>query len=74
MSALPLADAATYLNLGSNQHDVELQTFIDAAEAVLAKHCGPLSSTATTCRVSGGPVLRLPTHGSGAGTRGDLGP
>ena len=62
MSVLLLADAATHLNIGGNQHDASLQAMIDAAEAVITQRCGPLTSTAVTARVRGGDMsLRLPT-------------
>lgn len=60
MSALSLADAKTHLNITGTDDDTELQSFIDAAEAVIALRCGPLASTATTSRVEGGSVLILP--------------
>ena len=61
MSVLTLALAKTHLNITTSAQDTELQTFIDAAEAVVALRCGPLASTATTVRVDGcGGVLVLP--------------
>lgn len=60
MSVLTLAAAKTHLNINSATHDAELQAFIDAAEAAIAKRVGPLASTATTSRVEGGDVLSLP--------------
>lgn len=60
MSSLLLADAKLHLNITSDTHDLELQEFIDTAEAAIAKQCGPLASTATTRRVRGGPSLVLP--------------
>ena len=61
MSVLTLTLAKAHLNISNATQDVEIQTFIDAAEAVLTKHCGPLTSTATTVRVrGGGPGLLLP--------------
>lgn len=61
MSVLTLQQAQTHLNMGA-QHATELQSFIDAAEAAIAKRCGPLASTATTVRVDGGGfALTLPT-------------
>ncbi len=53
MSVLTLALAKTHLNITTSAQDAELQTFIDAAEAVIAQRCGPLASTATTVRVRG---------------------
>lgn len=62
VSVLTLAQAKTHLNLSvATTNDVELQTFIDAAEAAIAKKCGPLTSVAKTDRVRGcgtGLVLR----------------
>ncbi len=56
MSVLTLALAKAHLNIAASvlTHDDELQTFIDAAEAAIAKKCGPLASTATTQRVASG--------------------
>ena len=54
MSVLTLADAKTHLNITGSASDTELQTFIDAAEGVIAKQCGPLTLTVRTDRVSGG--------------------
>jgi hypothetical protein len=50
VSVLTLQQARDYLNTPStvSTTDAELQTFIDAAEAAIAKRCGPLVSTATT--------------------------
>lgn len=53
MSVLVLTDAQAYLNISPGPLDYELQATIDAAEAVIAKLCGPLASTATTSRVEG---------------------
>lgn len=62
MSVLDLASAKAYLNITNGQQDVEVQAFIDAAEVVLTRHCGPLTSTAVTARVRGGSTsLMLPT-------------
>jgi hypothetical protein len=61
MSVLELADALDHLNITSGSSSLEVQAFVDAAEAVIARHCGPLSSTATTVRVvGGGCALVLP--------------
>jgi hypothetical protein len=56
MSVLTLALAKKHLNIpaATLDHDAELQTFIDAAEAGLAQRVGPLEATATTQRVQGG--------------------
>lgn len=85
MSVLLLAEAKTHLNWSSALNDAELQEMIDAAEAVLAKHVGPLTSVATTVRVYGGscalalprlPAVSLtsvtPSDGGSALTLGDL--
>lgn len=60
MSAVLLADAKAHLNITITTYDTELQTFIDAAEAIIAKRVGPLASTPISARVSGGSVLLLP--------------
>lgn len=63
MSALTLADAKTYLNISAATYDVELQTFIDAAEAAIAQRVGPLTTTSVTKRVPGwGWALHLPIY------------
>lgn len=54
MSTVSLADAKAHLNIGVNTYDVELQAFIDAAEAVIAQRVGPLAATSVTARVRGG--------------------
>lgn len=54
MSVLSLALAKTHLNITVSTYDTELQTVIDAAEALLAKRCGPLSTSTVTNRVDGG--------------------
>lgn len=64
MSALTLADAKTHLNISATDtdDDVELQGFIDAAEAAVGKKCGALAATSMTARVAGGTgTLVLPT-------------
>jgi len=62
MSVLTIAQAQAHLNLTTAEHDVELQAMIDSSEAVLAKHCGPLTSTVITTRVKGArSTLVLPT-------------
>ena len=60
MSVLTLAEAKAHLNITTTTQDVELATFMDAAEAVIAKRCGPLTPVTTTCRVRGGGSLVLP--------------
>jgi len=60
MSVVTVPETKTHLNLTVATYDAELQTFIDRAEAALAKRIGPLSSTAKTERVRGWcTVLRL---------------
>lgn len=58
MSVLSLDQAKTHLNITVATHDAELQTFIDASEAALAKKCGPLVATSTTVKIQhfGGPM------------------
>lgn len=53
MSVLGLDDAKAYLRMSSTENDAELQTFIDAAEAALARRVGPLAITSVTERVRG---------------------
>jgi hypothetical protein len=53
VSVTLLSDAKTYLNITNANYDAELQEFIDAAEAAIAKRCGPLSSLTVTERVKG---------------------
>lgn len=60
MSALPLDDAKAHLNITSSTNDAELQGFIDAAEAAIAKKVGSLEPVTTTSRVPGGSALALP--------------
>lgn len=61
MSTVTLADAKLYLGITGTASDVELQTFIDTAEAMIGKRCGPIAATATTSRVRGGGyALPLP--------------
>jgi hypothetical protein len=60
MSVLALADARAYLNIAGTDRDVDLALVIAAAEAVITKKCGPLTSVAVTERVrGGGPGLVL---------------
>lgn len=65
MSVLALADAKTHLNMtGTDEaRDVELQAFIDAAEAAIGHRVGPLEPTEVTERVrpAGSRVLSLAT-------------
>lgn len=60
MSALTLAQAKSHLNISGTTYDTELQGVIDAAEAVIAQRCGPLTPTTVTRRVEGGYGLTLP--------------
>ena len=60
MSTLTLTEAKQHLNITVTTYDAELQTFIDSAEAAIAKRCGPLAATSTTVRVRGGCSLSLP--------------
>lgn len=46
-------DVRPYLNITGAGQDTELTTTLEAAEAVIAQHCGPLAATATTQRVRG---------------------
>jgi hypothetical protein len=52
MSALTLDQAKKHLNIAKDVSDDELQTVIDAAEAVVSKYCGPLEPVTTTSRVA----------------------
>jgi hypothetical protein len=54
VSVLALADVKLHLNITVATYDAELQGFIDACEAAAAEKVGPLTSVATTERVSGG--------------------
>lgn len=61
MSALTLAQAKAHLNISGATYDSELLAVIDAAEAVIAERCGPLTATVVTRRVvGGGGSLALP--------------
>jgi len=60
MSVVTVPETKTHLNITVATYDAELQSFLDRAEAALAKRVGPLSSTAKTERVRGWcTVLRL---------------
>jgi hypothetical protein len=61
VSVLLLADAKAYLNIAGATQDAELQTFIDAAEAVIGRHVGPLAAMAVTERVYANGALVLST-------------
>jgi len=76
-SVLLLTEAKTHLNITVGTYDTELQDVIDAAEAVLSQHVGPLQSTARTDRVPGYvdalvlpmlPVVSLTSVTSSGGT------
>jgi len=54
MSVLGLPEVKAHLNITVATYDAELQAFIDACEVMVAEKVGPLTSTATTERVSGG--------------------
>lgn len=61
MTVLDLAAAKEHLNIRVDTSDAELETFIAAAEAVLAQWVGPLEPTDLTARVAGyGWGLHLP--------------
>lgn len=61
MAVLSLSDAKSYLNITASQDDAELTSFIAAAEAAIAKKCGPLEESTVTARVHGGSdALSLP--------------
>lgn len=86
MSVTTLAEAKTHLNLSTTQHDTELQTFIDRAEALVVERCGPLVATAQSGRYRASSAgLALPVYpirsitsvtevGGSALTVGDLEP
>lgn len=57
MSVVLLSEAKAHLNITVITHDTELQTVLEAAEAILTQHVGPLAPVATTSRVSGGRVV-----------------
>lgn len=59
MSTLTTAQAKAHLSISVSTYDSELQGVIDAAEAVITRRCGPLTSTAVTrsVRSSGGAML-----------------
>lgn len=62
MSVVLLADVKTHLNLTVTTHDVELQAFIDAAEAAIGERVGPLATVTRTVRVTPHPkALRVPS-------------
>lgn len=60
MSALTLAQAKTHLNLSAaTTHDVELQTFIDAAEAAIEAVIGPITARSVTAVIRSGNTSTL---------------
>lgn len=74
---MTLPDAKTHLGITVDTDDAELTVMITAAEAALAKMCGPLSATATTSIVDGGgrslplpvsPVISLTSVTASDGT------
>lgn len=84
MSTLNLAQAKSWLNITTTDHDADLQTVIDAAEAAIEEQVGPLAVTTVTQRIPGGyGTLSLPVtpavaltsvtpYGGTALTLGDL--
>lgn len=87
MSVTTLVEAKTFLNLSTTQHDTELQTFVDRAEALVAERCGPLVAAPQSGRYTAGsgglalpvyPIRALtsvtPVGGGTALTVGDLYP
>lgn len=61
MSTVKLAEAKTHLNITKSDADGELQSTIDAAEATIAQHVGPLAPTTVTATLRGSSLLLLPT-------------
>lgn len=84
MSVVTVAEAKADLNMTSAVSDAEVQSFLNRAEAALARKVGPLAATATTSRVRGGdwqlvlpvtPVISLTSVTPAGGTAltvGDL--
>ena len=63
MSVTTLVEAKTFLNLSTTQHDTELQTFVDRAEALVAERCGPLVAAPRSGRYTAGrDGLALPVY------------
>lgn len=60
MSVLSLPDAKAHLNITSSAYDAELTALIVKVESAIARQTGPLTPTAVTAVVIGGPVLVLP--------------
>lgn len=59
MSALTLAQAKTHLNISTTTHDVELQVFIDAAEAAIKAIIGPIAAQSVTAVIRTGDTSTL---------------
>lgn len=53
MSVVPLAEVKTYLDLNSDEKDLVLKGFIEAAEEAIAARIGPLAATELTRQVRG---------------------
>lgn len=60
MAVLTLTDAKRFLSVKATDDEADLTTVMAAAEAAVAKVCGPLEATAVTKRVRGGNSLVLP--------------
>lgn len=59
MSAVPLADLKTHLDITTSGHDAELQNMLDAAETHLAHYVGPLGTETVTDEIHSGGLSRL---------------
>lgn len=55
MSAVLLSDAKQFLNITSDSQNAEVQAMLNRAEAIIAKHVGPLGVVAVTDEVHTGP-------------------
>lgn len=62
MPVITLDEAKVHLNITGSTHDAELMGFIESAEGVIAKRCGPLGPTTKSVRVRG------TSRGTGTGT------
>jgi len=61
MSVLGLGPAKKHLNIEGTSNDLELQAFIDAAEAAIGNRVGPLLAASVTRQIrGGGTALVLP--------------
>lgn len=61
MAVLSVEDAASHLSITASDHDAEISSLIDAAEALIANVVGPLEpQEPVTRRVVGAGVLVLP--------------